>query len=79
MSNKQSTDSHNESRIIELETRLTFQEDLLLTLNDVIANQDRLLSELGRKLERLEEQQRQNGYAGSSDGEGLAHEPPPHY
>ena len=33
-------DSINEARITELETRIAFQEDLLNTLNDVIANQD---------------------------------------
>ena len=56
---------------------MAFQEDLLSTLNDVIANQDQRLSALIRKLERLEEQQRENGFGGG--GDGLADEPPPHY
>lgn len=70
-------DSINEARITELETRIAFQEDLLNTLNDVIANQDQRLSALIRKLDRLEEQQRENGFGGG--GDGLADEPPPHY
>ena len=72
----------SELRITELETRAAFQEDLLNTLNDVIAKQDQLLSMLTRKIDHLEEQQRQNGYAadgGNGGGDGLAHEPPPHY
>lgn len=72
----------SELRITELETRVAFQEDLLNTLNDVIAKQDQLLSKLTRKIDHLEEQQRQNGYAadgGNGGGDGLAHEPPPHY
>ena len=69
----------SEARITELETRTAFQEDLLNTLNDVIANQDRLLAGLSNKLEQLEEQIRQGGFGGAGGGDGLAEEPPPHY
>jgi len=71
-----------EARVTELETRIAFQEDLLNTLNDVIAAQDQQLVTVTRKLDALlkqiEEQQRQSGYGGAG-GDAMAHEPPPHY
>jgi len=71
-----------EKRVTELETRIAFQEDLLTTLNDVVASQDQQLTTVTRKLDtllkQLEEQQRQSGYGGAGD-DAMAHEPPPHY
>ena len=70
--------ARTEARITELETRTAFQEDLMNTLNDVIANQDRQLATLSRKLDLLTEQLEQHG--GSDGGsDSTAHEPPPHY
>ena len=63
-------------RTDELESRLAFQEDLLNTLNDVIAQQDMRMAAFTRKLETLEQQLKlQGGFAGGDD----SHEPPPHY
>lgn len=65
-------------RLNDLESRLLFQEDLLNTLNDVIAAQDMRMADMVRKLDMLEQQLKQSsGFAGG--GDGLAEEPPPHY
>ena len=45
-----------ESRIQDLETRLTFQEDLLAKLDDAVINQQRQIIELTQRLEMITEQ-----------------------
>ena len=45
-----------ESRIQDLETRLTFQEDLLAKLDDAILNQQRQIIDLTQRLEMITEQ-----------------------
>ncbi len=73
------SDSLNiEGRVEELESRVAFQDDLIESLNEVVARQDReivmltqRLAELGTKLEDVA-----SGAAAASD---QGHEPPPHY
>ena len=45
-----------ESRIQDLETRLTFQEDLLAKLDDAVLNQQRQIIDLTQRLEMITEQ-----------------------
>ena len=45
-----------ESRIQDLETRLTFQEDLLAKLDDAILNQQRQIIDLTQRLDIITEQ-----------------------
>ena len=79
----QVTDAQNKlsERLDEVESRLVFQEDLLNTLNDVIAAQDMRMTELIRQIDVMEQQLKQGsdlaGFAGG--GDGMAEEPPPHY
>ena len=67
-------------RIIELETKFSFQEDTLLELNEVIIRQQRQLDELALKMSRMAAQledvlaQRQDGQPSS-----VVDEKPPHY
>ena len=65
-----------ESRIIELETRQAFQDDIIQELNDVVIEQgrviDRLQLQMAELIKRYEEMVGQYG----SDGEEA---PPPHY
>ncbi len=81
--NPSATDTQNKlsERLDEVESRLAFQEDLLNTLNDVIAAQDMRMAELVRQIDVLEQQLKQGseltGFAGG--GDGTAEEPPPHY
>ncbi len=57
---------------------MAFQEDLLNTLNDVIAAQDMRMTELVRQIDTLQQQLKQ-GSDFADGGDGMADEPPPHY
>ncbi|MFJ4154149.1 SlyX family protein [Pseudomonas sp. NPDC089752] len=65
-----------EWRIIELETRQAFQDDIIQELNDVVVEQgrviDRLQLQMAELIKRYEEMVGQYG----SEGEEA---PPPHY
>ncbi len=64
-------------KIIDLEIRLTHQEDHILSLDKTIYEQDRLLSALVNKLKEIEDKIKTSGENNilSSDQEA----PPPHY
>lgn len=65
-----------EQRIVELETRLAFQEDTITALNDVVIEQHRLIERLMLQVAVLA--RRQDEIAGQF---GVAEDdvPPPHY
>ena len=66
-----------EERIVELETRLAFQEDAIHHLNQTVAEQRRQLDELGQMVEQLKQRLRT---LSPSPLEGDQPEPPPpHY
>ena len=66
-----------ELRLMELETRVAFQDDALLTMSDEIARQQRDIERLQLQLAALA--RRQDDLAGQV-GEPLGDEPPPpHY
>ena len=64
-----------ESRFVDLETKIAFQEKAIADLNDVVIEQDRTLSQLRRLVKALEQQLR----ALVDDGEPPPIERPPHY
>ena len=66
-----------ESRIVELETRLAFQEHTLQELNDVVTRQQQEIQQLGRELEALRAQIR--ALAPTLVAERGEETPPPHY
>lgn len=70
------TEKNFEDRLNDLEMKLAFQEDLLNTLNDVIANQDREIQDLW-SANRLLKQSLGDIKAGSTTSE--QEPPPPHY
>ena len=65
-----------EERLIELETRMTFQEGTLADLNDVIIEQRGLIEALQREVMVLRERMKA---LSASPIEGGAEPPPPHY
>lgn len=66
-----------QDRVTELESRVAFQEQLIDQLNDVVANQDKLLVELTRTVSIINQK---ISDAQVSLGQGIADEaPPPHY
>jgi SlyX protein len=65
-------------RLDEVESRLAFQDDLIESLNRVVARQDLELADLARRLRALEG--RLNDLAETASvGGGAGHEVPPHY
>ncbi len=67
-----------EDRIEELETRAAFQEDHILQLNGIVAEQEQRIALLVRKIELLGEQM--NMIESTSPGQpGPSEEIPPHY
>ncbi len=65
---------HNE--IIELETKIAFQEDMIQALNSTLAEQQQELIELKRDIEELQVQLRNLAPSLSS---AVTDETPPHY
>lgn len=64
-----------EARIAELEMRQAFQDDTIQALNDVVVEQQRLITRMQRQLELLA--QRQNDLHNQFDE--TPNDPPPHY
>lgn len=69
-----------QDKIIDLETKFSFQEDLLQELNEIVIRQQRQIDELGRQLGALK-QQFEELEAGKSGSHNLVadNEKPPHY
>ncbi|MDQ7091601.1 MAG: SlyX family protein [Methylococcales bacterium] len=68
----------SETRIIELEIKVAYQEDLLHSLNDIISDQQKQLYRLENSLTLLHQRQQtlaDNMESTSSDD----NQPPPHY
>lgn len=65
-----------ESRVIELESRLAFQDDTIATLNDVVIEQQRVIERLLLQVAALARRQEEMvGQFGIAEDEA----PPPHY
>lgn len=65
------------ARLVELEIKLAFAEDLLESLNAQVARQAERIEVLGRELQRLKSRVEQGG---AGDGPpAAADEKPPHY
>ena len=64
-----------QDRVMDLESRLAFQDDTIQALNDVLVDQQRLLDRLQLQLAALARRQdEQQNQFGSEDNQ-----PPPHY
>jgi len=68
-----------EEKIIELETKFSFQEDLLSDLNEIVAKQQRHLDELITEMSEIKEQLQDAAERGSAEGQEEQDEKPPHY
>jgi len=65
-----------ENRLIELETKMAFQDDLLQDLNDVVARQEQTIEKLWQANRMLKSQL--DSVQGPA-GEPTSEAPPPHY
>ena len=71
--------SNGEARLEELESRLTFQDDLIENLNQVVARQDREIRQLQQEIAELKARFRELDDAAPSTGSPAGFEVPPHY
>mgnify|MGYP000132526915 CR=1 FL=1 len=71
------TNSNLEAQIIELETRLAFQEHAIQALNDVVTRQQQQIETLVREVQALKDRLR--AAAPSPVGPLEDEKPPPHY
>ena len=72
-------DSDLEGRLDELESRLSFQDDLIESLNQVITRQDRDLARLTLRLQGLLARMDDIAESATVPGDSPGHEVPPHY
>lgn len=67
----------SEERLIELEIKLAYQEDLTQTLNDIVSEQQKQIQRLEESFTLLH--QRQQTLAESIESNQADNQPPPHY
>lgn len=68
-----------EEKLIELETKFSYQEDLLSDLNGIVAKQQRQLDELIGEMSGIKEQLQDSLERGPAAGQQEQNEKPPHY
>ena len=68
-----------EEKLIELETKFSYQEDLLSDLNEIVAKQQRQLDELVTEISGIKQQLQDAAERGSAEGHEEQDEKPPHY
>lgn len=71
--------SHDQERLVELETRVAFQEDTLNELNKVIARQDNEIIVLRQQLALIAKRFEDLLYTSEQGEADAAQERPPHY
>ncbi len=67
----------NEDRLVELEIKAAYQEDLLQTLNNIVSQQQQQISRLEATCKMLNE--RINSLSTEANGSESNDEVPPHY
>jgi len=65
-----------EDRLMELETKVSFQEDAILKLRETVAEQEQQLYKLSKEMEAVRKHLTESGPAPDSPNE---EPPPPHY
>lgn len=68
-----------EDVVIELQTRVAFQEDTLAQLNDVVTLQDKEIRQLKEQIFELTERVKDAMYQQSQGAATIVDERPPHY
>ena len=68
-----------DERIIDLQTRLAFQEDHIDGMNRVIARQQKDLDTLQKEIIQLKELIEELRESGVANADSIQHEVPPHY
>jgi len=66
-----------QNRLVELETKISYQEHTIAELNDVVTRQQRQIDQLERAMQQLRQHLKQNSSAELARPEEEI--PPPHY
>jgi len=66
-----------QTRLIELETKISYQDHIIGELNDVVIRQQRQIDQLEKSVKRLQSQLKQSDHSDIARPEEEA--PPPHY
>jgi SlyX protein len=69
----------NDERIIELEIKLAYQEDLLQTLNNIVGEQQQQIQRLEKTCQMLYERMKSLSSENSGNNGSIIDEVPPHY
>lgn len=67
----------NEDRLVDIETKISFQENTIKELNDVVCKQQKQIDTLNTTCKQLMDQIRK--MSGISSGGDLIDDKPPHY
>lgn len=78
MTNSEPSREQLQQQIIDLQDRVTFQEDMLATLNEAIVSQDNTIHMLQHWMKRCQSRLDEVAY-GSEEGANIIEPPPPHY
>jgi len=73
-----STEPASKARLDELESRLAFQDDVIESLNEVVARQDREIALLTQRVADLTAKFEELATS-AAPAAASGHEPPPHY
>lgn len=68
-----------QEQLIELQTRVSYQDDTLAQLDDVIAEQDRMIQMLQKQMIALVKKHDEMDYSMENSGGKPSDERPPHY
>ncbi len=69
-----------QDQLIDLQTRVSYQDDTLAQLNDVVIEQDNIISTLQKQMIALAKKHDEMNYSAEQGGAGNpADERPPHY
>ncbi len=66
-----------EKRVVSLEEKYSYQDDLVFKLNRIVADQDRIISDLVNQVKSLSEMI--NSAGGGANSRNLEDDVPPHY
>ncbi len=67
----------DEERLVDIETKVAYQEDTVQALNDALCQQQRMIDQLEAKVKLLSE--KMGELAETVPGDKDKHEVPPHY
>ena len=79
MNEQQAAIQSLQTQLIDVQMRVSYQDDTLAQLNDVIAEQDSMIQLLQKQMRALVKKHDEMDYSAEQNGGNLSDERPPHY